>query len=566
MNSPNFFNYLMQDHMSTHNDSAKANFVTQCGLVIMDVDVETFQSELKIFRENKFPEIQKLLKNSSPWFTSLLHECLHCYHLLGTTTGWAEYFFSTKQNELISTCISQFKEAVKEDIRKSNDHYNEIRRNCNSFTIARYIFQLRPLFGSSIDVNVTRNKYHIPKVGDFFTPLTYGLHHFRHLSRFKKINFSKIIDEFSLESAKSMRQPVDFALKGDIFSNIYKNSYNFVVRDNALYLSTKSIIEGYARLQEGYLFGYAVMDSTTSYDTFSDLLKELSREQASNYLTEFVKRLRIGIEVKEQGIYKDAIVILKHALGFILKKKDINEYYQTCFAVFELTLMTRFTPNTVFKKDPSPLNLNELLIPYRFIAVLKYFLDNDRSISDVGNAKSTDIDRLDIICEALGWVKYSYLLTEIEELYLNGSVGNKFVNKLGSEVIKKKKNNLFPKRDDICFEFLFSLMDLPLCVAFKREKNNSGTSLNTPAVTDPNIIYIVSDIMENLGKSSVGNLLMIPPDNLEKATKPSFITKMIYNVTRAWMEQDKMRGYPWSGPPSGPPPNYHWVVLPGNLF
>lgn len=125
-------------------------------------------------------------------------------------------------------------------------------------------------------------------------------------------------------------------------------------------LPTRAIVEGYAEHTEFILFGRLVHDmheykiNPTIENNFYKKIDEIGKE-------------RYG------GIYSVVRGMLYDKLGWIQKQRGWFEFYDTCSAIFEIALMTRFHPILLFC-DSGP-RLDEIFIPFRFQKALNFFFE-----------------------------------------------------------------------------------------------------------------------------------------------------------------------------------------------
>ena len=126
--------------------------------------------------------------------------------------------------------------------------------------------------------------------------------------------------------------------------------------------------------------------------------------------------------------------------------------------------MTSFTPNSIFSANISKIDLNEILIPYRFISVMNYFILNKCTIKDVGNKDSSMSEKLDVICRSMGWQKYSSLLKELRSLYENRHLENDYLNQLGKDIVDMKLKKIFPEDFE---DLTISKNKMPAFILFK---------------------------------------------------------------------------------------------------
>ena len=209
--------------------------------------------------------------------------------------------------------------------------------------------------------------------------------------------FSIIFNDLSANESHLFRKSFDnfidrndFLIYPKIEGEVFPGNFCYSHKDNATYLSAKVIIEGYARIIELCLFyfefkgilGDQLIDIMLDIDEvqnevdFAKLLDSIENE----YHHFFIQYLR----EKTEGVYGCTIKILKKLLNHI---SNTSDFFETCIAIHELSLMTDFAPNSIYTTNKD-VNLLDFLIPHRFVSAMRFFVDEKTSIRGMGNEEA----------------------------------------------------------------------------------------------------------------------------------------------------------------------------------
>jgi hypothetical protein len=191
-------------------------------------------------------------------------------------------------------------------------------------------------------------------------------------------------------------------------------NYCLLGGEEAWLIPTRAVVEGYAKLIESLM-----------KKTDSDIL------ELPNFDVDKI------FQVDCTGIYGVTNSLLFSVLGSYMKFGTI-EYIHTCFAIYELSLMSRLYPDLLIRQDK--LSYKELFVPHRFGTVLFHLADRKKSIYDYCSSKANIGNGLDAICDELNWMRYSdclqHLFNDVDffDEYLNSMVKNIIAEKLKGQI------------------------------------------------------------------------------------------------------------------------------------
>ena len=428
MRTSNEFKSQFDDYINTETletitsriDNKKGAFIPYCGIIVLDCTLAQLKDE---FKKKDAVFSDKPSSDSELLHRTLYHETIHSYHLMGSSLG---ALLKISASYCSSALIDYFdKYPFPPDM--SFKKYKEIRKydvNEDLVTLWKWTNLIINLFTS------TNRSLYLPQIKDYSAAIyetmeLYCSMYKEHTG--KEINFDNFVQPLLKE----------LVLSGDLYPfisllapaekeliNDWKKHYCFNSKINAVCLSEHAIIEGYAKLYELFTLDKHIFESN---------LKGVSSESINLMLLN-----------KLEGIYSVTITQMFEDLNWIIDERGTDEYINTCFSIYELSLMTRFHPYLLFENEN--ISLSELLIPMRFAKLHDFFSENRFSISDFcfSNSSSKMLDGLDRLCHRLGWLKYSDCLKSVYALHDRPLFKNPYYSQYSRYIIEKKlEGNLF---------------------------------------------------------------------------------------------------------------------------
>ena len=407
------------EQISTFQSSDKGYYIPSYPLMILNFSFSDYKREFKGILESGDLSRNKL-KDFPLYFSTVIHEIIHCYHIAGTTVGSLYYLSSWFQSLALEEFIN--------DVEKNPNNYEVFKKFRYGFIQSvEYLHDwelwqnIKCLFGAGYD-----SKHFLPTIKDFTSSIAFSLENFfaiyKHHAN-KDIDFHDCISEILAGLIWQADDCIDYLVRPtDLVDsqNVFKRRNYFLHPVTLkLFTPTRSIIEGYARLCELDNIALTWARCRPIENIFNGIGK-------SEYL-EIVKR-------KTQGIYGATVAILMKLLDHC----DWEPFQKTALSIYELSLMTRFHPMLLFEgKKPA---LEELLVPFRFRALINYFVENKSSINDFCNPDENLIDGLDQVCDELGWMKYSDSLQKLLEFYRLEPWSERYEGFISRYIIQKKLN------------------------------------------------------------------------------------------------------------------------------
>ena len=487
MDLSGFLKYQNNNYLSVYNDSEYGLYIPSRGLIVINTELEKYNQGLTIFSD--YSKIEGYLKGHYLWVSSVFHEMMHCYQLLGSTTGYLEALFSSIQLKMIESFLFSFAKSNQENIFSYRNYIFNGQKNHPIIYFGSYA-KLRCLFGYSADFKKTYSKYYLPKISDFENELLSFANTFLQTFRNKGLNIKKILQDFQKDLSLNSLRPVDYIVEDYPLTNDY--CYNH--KEHALHISPRAIIEGYARFEEMMKIDHAFTYSYLKKDKYSDKIKKLIRDIM------FGAGIDLGKE-KIKGIYSSVLNLLSYKLSDFID--DYKDLFKTIHSIFKLTLMTRLSPASAFIDESKPLKLEEIIITYRFQKLLEFFIERQCSVSSIGDQNLNEFERLDFICDQLGWVRYTDSLKGLNDLYCNRLlIYDPYINQVGKEITQQRMGGRFIKNVDGTF--------VPAVLIF----NDNIRSAATPAHNYPDdaLKLAILDFQKNIFLDLISNDILYRGD------------------------------------------------------
>jgi hypothetical protein len=406
-----FENYLKEISVNmykTYQEFQKGYFIPSCAAILLNLKRHFLKEELI-----NFDKILKNRKQHPLWYSTLLHEIIHCYQILGSSVGTIEFFAFQMQKEILAEFIKEIGAS-----KSSADHFMNNRvfyQNC------REIYDLRPW--QEIRVLFRKNSYreYLPRVKDFINCFYEVRNYFAAVH--EKETGVKVFDDLKLykeqiEVANWFIDSVGPAItNGPEALRIASKNHCFNWNECLLFIPSYAIIEGYARLHESIHIGLRLKNNHSRESFADDIFK--------NYVNK-----------KYEGIYGALFHLFCEHLTWLFNEKNIEDFNLTMLSIYELSLMTMLHPRLLFLKKN--MSLGEILLPLRFQRLFCFFVENKISFLTFYSKGATLTDVLDKICEEMSWPKYSYCLKLIYELYDSSTYKDFYFSMLAKKIIKQK--------------------------------------------------------------------------------------------------------------------------------
>ena len=415
------------------NDKKFGTFRPSCGLIEMNISFDEYSRRREDISNAEY--YKNWTPDSHLWPFTYLHELCHCYQIMGSSLGSLNVIthdlLSFYQDDILNY-YSDYPE---------DDYFSLYRNNVDSEVIEavesfKTPYDIRAFIDGSCSPYF-QSRYYIPKIKDYLHSFYRGIFYI-HIWRdhHDLIEISESSEQINLvnEIKKDKSRLIDLRIpwSGDIErimrKSIFEKNFCFNKVENALIIPTHAIVEGYARHTECVFRGYNNSRFDGSISCPSDL----------HQINDGINK---SLQEKMAGIYGVVNEILEAFLGWIEKEKGIIEYFDTCSAIYELSLMTRYHPSLFDLEGwPDP-KIEECLIPLRFKKVLNYFVDKKKSISDFCDPEKNMLKGLDNICSQIEFVEYSKCLEALYEQHRFKMFEYIYPNSLICEIIRQKLNS-----------------------------------------------------------------------------------------------------------------------------
>ena len=258
----------------------------------------------------------------------------------------------------------------------------------------------------------------IQKIGDFFLATNFGGHTKTLRDSISSIlwmsrKFLKIYDNHY--SGKFERELS--------YDNLKKALY--AAADTEICINTHSILEDYTKLCVYFIeLGFFKIFNNSSVSSRRRI------PLCDNFLTNI-------IDVLDDLNKETSFTILRQKLGWIITQKSYADFFYTCMAIYDLSLMTRFHPLLLFRKQE--LTIDELIIPFRFNRLIKFFNDNNSTIYDYCDPFTEQWKGFDKICRELKWFSFSECMESIYDLYDLSSYRDTYYGILSRKIVRRRE-------------------------------------------------------------------------------------------------------------------------------
>ncbi len=351
-------------------------------------------------------------------YNTYIHEIAHAYQFLGSSLGSVYNLCSNFQ-------IISFDEFLSKNQESYGLNYNMLQESRPlSRIVDKYITKwfCYQNFRTIFEGDYTSGNY-TPALKDYSQTIKtiaddfFNLYNIHNPKRNNKIKISKLLFQLLDSSDMYFDLFFDHIELFSAYGKEYGSSYPLGPGGLGLFISTKSIIEGYARLCE-ILFSHKIILPHWQ-DNENSVFPKRSEYSSS-------------IENKLIGEYGHSFVLL---YNYLKSSKD-NIILFISIVVHELSLMTRLHPALLFEgEDP---NLEEILIPMRFNRLLDLFGRKKASFEDFGGFSVSPIEFMDRICKELGWLSYTSSLKRLIEFNSTSGLSDTYFGKLSSLILEMK--------------------------------------------------------------------------------------------------------------------------------
>jgi len=377
-------------------DTGKGHFLPSSGVVLINLAYTKYDyEEFQLSRGAN----NSLLFDEPIWWSTFFHEWIHCYNILGSSLGALYNYAYWMQNTAIVSSLNAFKKTDNLDLNEIRDYKERYMRQFPKLRLWELCQGLCCLFGNGYD------RLFSPKVKDYGFILYTFANNFFEEEKENSISydqFNTIVDKLCRDIVSYGDKYVDLFLEGQINDSefdFFQKDNGFNSKEKAFILPARAILESYARLCEKVGLEKGLGEIRVVSGKYSEIDKLFNKVYHEKFT----------------GIYFDALRYLEVKLNWILEEYGKEQFHNTCFAIFELSLMTRLHPNLLFKTNK--ISLEEILIQWRFKRLVDHFRESKSEVLKFFIYKKPIIIKLDEICRDLDWICYSDCLKAIADYY-----------------------------------------------------------------------------------------------------------------------------------------------------
>jgi hypothetical protein len=381
-------------------------------------------------------------ENDYEYFRLFRHEYFHLFSLLGTSLGFLHHILWRRIDALSKQIFDHLKKADITIKQKPNffqsktfmelSKFNEFDDDAFNLLTA---YNIRTLF------------YHAGydfELKDYIPDIVNYIHTW---PEYKQLSIKKDVDAMVQVLKESERVGPDCL--GEVEGNLPPDQYGYDHKTENFFVSTKDILESYARINELIeliAFSYNIFKPFDEKKTFDTYLNEILHSPFNSGIDTVANAKKYSDKFFSnamKGEYGNALFFF---ISYIWpdNNPDLLDCLHTAAFITELSLMTSF--HSALLSDSSFV-YSHFLVPHRFGQLCYIFERSELSFNKLCSIfdNNSIITAMDAICEKIGWVKYSECLNKLLECTDSDIMSTDFHRPAAQKVIKfKLEESVFP--------------------------------------------------------------------------------------------------------------------------